>query len=353
MRAGRPREAREVPDLTGDSILDAIGCTPLVALQRVTAAVESRILVKLEWYGPTGSLKDRIYLRMFEQAEREGRLRPGMTVLECSTGNAGSACACIAAVKGYHCVIVMPSGMSEERRKLVQAYGAELILTPGGESDVDLALAKVEELRRVDPDGYWVPAQFDNPANAEAHYHTTGPEIWHQCGGQVDALVVAQGSGGTLTGAGGYLRERNPNVRLYAVEPAECPILSRRRWGPHGIEGIGDGFVPRNLDVSLLNGVIVVSTSDSVAMARRLAREEGIFSGISSGCNVAAALKLARARRDMAAIVVLANDTGQRYFSTALCGENKALEVPHREHVLDRRSIELLDEFQAEWELLC
>lgn len=336
----------------GPTVLDAIGNTPLVQLQRVTASIQSRILVKLEWYGPSGSLKDRIYVRMFERAEREGRLRPGMTVLECSTGNAGSACACIAAVKGYRCVIVMPDGMSEERRRLVQAYGAELVLTPGAESDVDLALARLEELRSSDPGRYWVPAQFDNPVNAEAHYHTTGPEIWRQCEGRVDALVVAQGSGGTLTGAGSYLRSQNPAVKLYAVEPAECPILSQRRWGSHGIEGVGDGFVPRNLDVSLLNGVITVSTGESVAMAKRLAREEGIFCGISSGCNVAAALKLARASPDLEAIVVLANDTGQRYFSTALCGEEQALELPERDHVLDQRSVALLDEFQGGWELL-
>jgi cysteine synthase A len=336
----------------GPTVLDAIGNTPLVQLQRVTASIQSRILVKLEWYGPSGSLKDRIYVRMFERAEREGRLRPGMTVLECSTGNAGSACACIAAVKGYRCVIVMPDGMSEERRRLVQAYGAELVLTPGAESDVDLALARLEELRSSDPGRYWVPAQFDNPVNAEAHYHTTGPEIWRQCEGRVDALVVAQGSGGTLTGAGSYLRSQNPAVKLYAVEPAECPILSQRRWGSHGIEGIGDGFVPRNLDVSLLNGVITVSTGESVAMAKRLAREEGIFCGISSGCNVAAALKLALASPDLEAIVVLANDTGQRYFSTALCGEEQALELPERDHVLDQRSVALLDEFQGGWELL-
>jgi len=337
---------------TCTSVLDAIGRTPLVQLNRVTGDIDSRILVKLEWYGPSGSLKDRIYLRMFEEAERTGELRPGMTVLECSTGNAGTACACIAAVKGYRCVIVMPAGMSEERRKLVQAYGAELVLTPGAESDVDLSLAKLEELRRQDPDGCWVPGQFDNPENTAAHYSTTGPEIWQQCGGQIDAFVISQGSGGTLTGAGRYLRERDPSVRLYAVEPAECPILSRRSWGPHGIEGIGDGFVPANLDVSLLTGVITVSTAESVSMARRLARDEGLFCGISSGCNVAAAMKLARARADLDTIVVLANDTGQRYFSTALCGEEKELEIPERDHVLDQRSVQLLDQYQPEWELL-
>jgi cysteine synthase A len=337
---------------TCTSVLDAIGRTPLVQLNRVTRDIDSRILVKLEWYGPSGSLKDRIYLRMFAEAERTGKLRPGMTVLECSTGNAGTACACIAAVKGYRCVIVMPAGMSEERRKLVRAYGAELVLTPGAESDVDLSLARLEELRRQDPDGVWVPGQFDNQENTEAHYQTTGPEIWQQCGGRIDAFVISQGSGGTLTGAGRYLREQDPNVKLYAVEPAECPILSRRSWGPHGIEGIGDGFVPANLDVSLLTGVITVSTAESVEMARRLAREEGLFCGISSGCNVAAAMKLARAHADLRTIVVPANDTGQRYFSTALCGEEKELDIPERDHVLDQRSVQLLDQHQSGWEVV-
>jgi cysteine synthase A len=309
-------------------------------------------MMKLEWYGPSGSLKDRIYLLMFEEAERTGLLHPGKTVLECSTGNAGSSCACIAAVKGYDCIVVMPAGMSDERKRLMDAYGARLVFTAGGESDVDLSLQRVDEIYESDPERYWVPAQFDNPSNAAAHYLTTGPEIWEQCGGQIDALVAAQGSGGSLTGAGRYLRERAPSVRLYAVEPSECPILSHRSWGPHGIEGIGDGFVPRNLDVGELTGVITVSTKDSVAMARRLAREEGIFCGISSGCNVAAARKLVAAHPEVRNVVVLANDTGQRYFTTALCGDAKHLEVPHREHTLDDRSRDLLDKYQGNWDII-
>lgn len=334
------------------SILGAVGRTPVIRLQRITADLDVEILMKLEWFGPSGSLKDRIYLHMFEEAERAGDLKAGMTVLECSTGNAGAACACISAVKGYRCIIVMPRGMSDERKRLMEAYGAELVFTEGGESDVDLSLQKLEEIRAQDPAGYWVPAQFDNPANVAAHYQTTGPEIWEQCGNRIDALVASQGSGGSLTGAGRFLREQKPNIRLYAVEPAECPILSHRRWGPHGIEGIGDGFVPKNLDVGLLTGVITTSTSESVAMARRLAREEGVFCGISSGSNVAAALKLARLRPSVRSVVVLANDTGQRYFTTALCGEEKQIQIPDRKHSLDKRSRELLDVYQETWDII-
>ncbi len=234
-----------------DSLLDVIGCTPLVRL-REASTHGPEVVGKIEWYSPSGSLKDRIYAHMIAQAEVDGRLTPGMTILECSTGNAGIACAFVAAMKGYRCVIVMPEGMSLERKKLMQAYGAELVFAPGGESDVDLALARLEEIRGADPGRYWVPAQFENPHNIEAHYLSTGPEIWEQTGGRVDAFVASQGTGGTVTGVGRFLRERNPKVRLYAVEPVECAILARRTWGPHGIEGIGDGFVPKDLDLSLL-----------------------------------------------------------------------------------------------------
>ncbi|HXH84633.1 MAG TPA: PLP-dependent cysteine synthase family protein, partial [Candidatus Tectomicrobia bacterium] len=334
------------------SIASAVGRTPLVRLNRVTAGLTPAVYLKLEWYGPSGSLKDRIYLHMFERAEARGELRPGMRVLECSTGNAGIACAFVAAVKGYPCTIVMPEGMSEERKKLMRAYGADLVFTPGGESDVDIALARLEEIRAGDRAGYWVPGQFTNADNVEAHRRTTGPEVWEQTGGVIGAFVDAQGSGGTLTGVGRYLRERDPRVRLYAVEPDECALLARRQWGPHGIEGIGDGFIPDNLDVSLLSGVITTTTAESVAMARRLAAEEGIFCGISTGCNVAAALKLARRHPDLAPIVTMANDTGQRYFTTALCGEDKRVEVPDRPHPMDARTRALLDRYQAAWDVL-
>jgi cysteine synthase A len=333
------------------SIAHAVGRTPLVKLNRVPPPGPA-IYVKVEWYGPSGSLKDRIYLHMYEKAEGRGDLRPGMRVLECSTGNAGIACAFVAAVKGYPCTVVMPEGMSDERKKIMRAYGAELVFTPGGESDVDLSLKKLEEIRGRDPDGYWVPGQFTNADNVDAHYRTTGPELWEQSGGIVGAFVASQGSGGTLSGVGRFLRERDARVRLYAVEPAECALLSRRAWGPHGIEGIGDGFIPENLDVSLLTGVITTTTEESLLLARRLAREEGIFCGISTGCNVAAALKLAARHPELPSIITMVNDTGQRYFTTPLTGEAKHVEVPEREHPMDARTARELDRYQASWEIL-
>jgi cysteine synthase A len=342
-----PRYATALP-----SIAAAVGRTPLVRLNRITADVRPAIYVKIEWYGATGSLKDRIYLHMYERAEERGDLRRGMSVLECSTGNAGIACAWVAAVKGYACTIVMPEGMSDERKKIMRAYGASLVFTAGGESDVDLALARLEEIRAADPDRYWVPGQFDNGDNIEAHTLTTGPEVWEQMGGRIGAFVDAQGSGGTLTGVGRYLRSRDEKVRVYAVEPAECALLARREWGPHGIEGIGDGFVPRNLDVSLLTGVITTTTDESIDAARRLASQEGIFCGISSGCNVAAALKLARRHPDLGSIVTVINDTGQRYFTTPLCGEEKKVDIPEREHPMDDYTRRELDRYQAGWEVL-
>jgi cysteine synthase A len=334
------------------SIAHAVGRTPLVTLTRVTSGVRPRILMKLEWYGASGSLKDRIYLHMFERAEARGDLKPGMRVLECSTGNAGIACSFVSAVKGYRCTIVMPEGMSDERKKIMRAYGAELVFTPGGESDVDLSLERLQNIRAENPRGYWVPGQFDNADNVEAHYLTTGPEIWEQCDGVVGAFVASQGSGGTLTGVGKYLRERDGNVRLYAVEPDECALLTRRSWGPHGIEGIGDGFIPKNLDVAQLSGVITTTTDEAIDLARRLAAEEGIFCGISTGCNLAAALKLARRHPELPSIVTMVNDTGQRYFTTPLCGAEKHVEVPEREHPMDERTRRELDTYQSRWEIL-
>jgi cysteine synthase A len=334
------------------SILDTIGCTPLVRLNRVAGEVEPEILVKLEYFSPSGSLKDRIYLNMIEKAERRGDLKKGMTVLECSTGNAGIACSFISAVKGYPCIIVMPEGMSEERKKIDIAYGTEMVYTPGGESDVDLAIAKLEEIRSTAPEKYWVPSQFDNPDNIQAHYRTTGPEIWEQTRGRLDAYVGTQGTGGQLTGIGRFLRKKNRKVKLYAGEPAECPLLSRREWGEHKIEGIGDGFVPRDLDLSLLDGIVTIKSDEAILMARQLASQEGIFCGISSGANVVAALKLARKHPKMRRIVTMICDTGQRYFSTELCGALKHVESPARAHPIDEYTQQQLDKYQGGWEII-
>ncbi len=326
-----------------NSILDTAGFTPMVKLGRVTDGSSAEILAKLEYYGPSGSVKDRILPYMVAQAEARGDLKPGMTVIEATTGNTGIATAMAGAARGYPVVIVMPEGMSQERQRTVVAYGADLILTPGGESDVDLVLAKVSELKAASPGKYWEVSQFANPDNIEAHYATTGPEIWEQTEGSLDAFVDAQGTGGTLTGVAKYLKERSSGVQIFAVEPEECPILAGGGWGPHRIEGIGDGFIPDNLHLDLLDAVVEVSSDEAITMARRLAREEGIFCGISSGCNVVGALKVAKARPDIKRIVTIICDNGLRYLSTELCGPAKALDVPQREHPAsepDRRKLE-------------
>jgi len=319
-------------DSIADNVLETAGLTPLVRLRRVTAGTDATILVKLEYYGPSGSVKDRILPAIVRRAEERGELTPGMTIIEGTTGNTGIATAMTGAALGYPVVIVMPEGMSDERKKTIQAYGAQLVLTPGGESDVDLVLDKVREIMANGPGKYWQVSQFSNPGNIAAHRATTGPEIWEQTGGELDAFVDAQGTGGTLTGVAGYLKEQNPRVEAFAIEPAECDILAGGGWGPHRIEGIGDGFIPDNLHLNLLDGVIEVSSDEAITMARRLAREEGIFCGISSGCNVAGALKLSHARPELRRIVTIVNDNGLRYLSTELCGAPKDLAVPERDH---------------------
>ncbi len=331
------------------NMLYAIGKTPLVRLRKVTRGLKPKVLCKVEYFSPTGSLKDRIYFEMITRAEERGDLKKGMTILECSTGNAGIACSFVGALKGYKVIIVMPAGMSEERKKIIRSYGATIIETPGGESDVDLSIQKLREFKAKEPSKYWEPAQFENPDNISAHYKTTGPEIWKQSRGKVDIFVVSQGTGGTLTGVGRFLREQNPQVKLFAVEPAECPLLSKRQWGEHAIEGIGDGFVPRNLDVSMLTGIVTTTSHEAIETANSLALKEGIFCGISSGCNIAAAIKLAKKYPEAKNIVTLINDTGQRYFSTALCGEVKHVEVPEREHPMDSYTKEQLDKYQKNW----
>jgi len=212
-----------------------------------------------------------------------------MILIEATTGNAGISTAMIAAVKGYQAVICMPGGMSEERKKIIRAYGATIVETPGGESDVDLVMKKVREIMAEAPGRYWEVGQFTNPNNWQAHYHTTGPEIWRQTDGKVDAFIAPQGTGGTITGVAKYFHEQKAQTKFYAIEPAECPLLTKSQWGSHKIEGIGDGFIPETLDVSLLDGVVTTTSEEAINMARRLAREEGIFCGISSGCSVARA----------------------------------------------------------------
>lgn len=322
------------------SILDAIGATPLVRLNRI-APDGVELLVKVEWYGPTGSVKDRIYRTMIERAEERGDLRPEMTIIECSTGNAGIACAAVAAIKGYACVIVMPEGMSEERKRMIHAYGARVVQTPGAGSDIDLAFARMREIVADDPDRYFFPGEFENPDNPEAQM-ASGEEIWEQTGGAVDAVVGAQGTGGWITGVARALKARDPRVRAFAVEPAECPLLTDGRWGVHGVPGIGDGIVPRNLDLSCMDGIVVGTTEEALNTARWLARREGILCGPSSGLNVAASLKVAERHPQMRRIVTLVADTGQRYLSGELFGERPYVDIPEREHGIDPGSLEQL-----------
>ena len=340
--------------LARKNMFEFIGRTPMVELQKIPAQnnVSSQLLVKIEFMNPTGSLKDRIYHAMITKAIESGDLTPGRGVLEASTGNAGIACAFVGGMLGFPVTIVMPEGMSGERRKIMRSYGAKVILTPGGESDVDLCVEKIEALKIENPGKYWQPDQYRNPENVVAHYRTTGPEIWQQVNGQVDCFLASQGTGGTLTGVGRFLREKNPDVALYAVEPSEAPMLAKRLWGSHKIEGIGDGFVPRNLDLSQLTGIITVSSKDAIQMAKTLAVEEGIFCGVSSGCNVAAAIKVAKRHPEFGKIVTMINDTGQRYFSTELCGETKEVEIPDREHPLDDYTTTELDRYQSRWEVI-
>jgi cysteine synthase A len=315
-----------------ESILDTAGMTPMVRLRRVVGDVKPTIVAKIEYFNPSGSVKDRILPFLVSEAERRGDLRPGMTIIEGTTGNTGIAASCVGAAKGYPVVIVMPDGMSDERKKTIRAYGSELVLTPCAESDVDLVIEKVRELKATSPGKYWEVGQFVNTDNIEAHYRTTGPEIWEQTDGKIGALVLAQGTGGTVTGAAKYLKEQNPKIKVFAVEPDECDILSGGYWGPHKIEGIGDGFIPEVLHLEYLDGIVTTTSDEAIEMARRLACEEGIFCGISSGCNVAAVIKVAHRYPDIGMIVTVLSDNGLRYFSTELCGVPTELEVPDREH---------------------
>ena len=301
------------------SVDQLVGHTPLLELTHIERAygAGARILAKLESWNPAGSVKDRIAKRMLDDAEQSGRLAPGAVIVEPTSGNTGIGLAAAAAARGYRMVVVMPETMSVERRQLMRAYGAEVVLTEGAKG-MKGAIAKAEELVQTLP-GAFLPGQFENAANPAAHYATTGPEIWADTDGRVDLFVAGVGTGGTVTGAGRYLKEQSPGLRVVAVEPAASPVLSGGTPGPHKIQGIGAGFVPAVLDTGVYDEVFRVSDADALAMGRQLARSEGVLAGISSGAAVAAAVALARRpENEGRTIVTLLPDTGDRYLSTAL-----------------------------------
>jgi cysteine synthase len=300
---------------TVNSITELIGDTPAVKLNRIVDEDSADVYLKLEFMNPGSSVKDRIALAMIEAAEKAGKLKPGDTIVEPTSGNTGIGLAMVAAAKGYKTVLVMPDTMSLERRNLLRAYGAELVLTPGSQG-MRGAIEKAEELVREH--GYFMPQQFKNEANPEIHRLTTGKEIVEQMGDQLDAFIAGVGTGGTITGAGQALREKYPNIKIYAVEPADSPVLSGGKPGPHKIQGIGAGFVPDILDTNIYDGVITVTTEEAFAAARRAAREEGILGGISSGAAIHAALKVAKQLGKGKKVLAIIPSNGERYLSTPL-----------------------------------
>ncbi len=307
-----------------ESAMDLIGNTPILKLNRYSeaaGATNATLLAKLEYLNPAGSVKDRIALAMIEDAEKKGILKPGATIIEPTSGNTGIGLASVAAARGYHAILTLPDTMSVERRNLLAAYGAELVLTEGARG-MKGAIAKAEELHASTP-GSIILGQFENPANPAVHKATTGPEIWEQTDGKVDIFIAGVGTGGTITGVGEYLKEKNPNVKVVAVEPATSPVLSKGTAGAHKIQGIGAGFVPEVLNTKVYDEVLAIENDDAFEEGRKFAKSEGILVGISSGAALKAAVILA-ARPENAGknIVVLLPDSGDRYLSTALFGKN-------------------------------
>ena len=301
------------------SVTELIGATPLLSLQRLVRSqgLGAKILAKLEFFNPTGSAKDRAALWMLQDAEEKGLLKPGATIIEPTSGNTGIGLAAICAVRGYQAIIVMPDNMSRERQLLMGAYGAQLVLTPAAQG-MQGAVEKANELAAQIPNSF-IPAQFDNPANAAAHRQSTGPEIWNDCSGKIDIFVAGVGTGGTLTGVGEYLISKNPDIRIYAVEPAGSPLLSRGIAGRHGLQGIGANFIPTVLNTHIYDGVITVTEAQAYAAARLAAQTEGILVGISSGAALHGAMELASLPENAnKTIVTLLPDTGERYLSTPM-----------------------------------
>ncbi len=307
---------------TFDKITDLIGGTPILKLNNYIALNElpANIYAKLEYFNPAGSVKDRIAKAMIDDAEAKGALKPGAVIIEPTSGNTGIGLAAVAASKGYRIILTMPETMSVERRNLLKAYGAELVLTDGAKG-MKGAIAKAEELAQQIEGGF-IPSQFTNSANPTAHFNTTGPEIWEDTDGKVDIFVAGVGTGGTVSGVGKYLKSKNPNVKVVAVEPAGSPVLSKGVAGPHKIQGIGAGFVPETLDTKIYDEIIAVENEDAFATGRTLARKEGLLVGISSGAAVYAATHLAKRPENKGKnIVVLLPDTGDRYLSTPMFAE--------------------------------
>ena len=301
------------------SVSQLIGHTPLLELHSFEKELPkgTHILAKLEGCNPAGSAKDRVALGMIDAAEKEGLLKPGSVIIEPTSGNTGIGLCCVAASRGYRCIIVMPDSMSMERRLLVSAFGGELVLTPGA-LGMSGAIARAEELHKEIP-GSFIAGQFTNPANPDAHYRSTGPEIWQDTDGRVDFFVAGIGTGGTITGTARYLKEQNHNIRIVGVEPADSPLLTQGRSGPHALQGIGANFIPEILDQSLLDEIIPVSTQDAYAAGRKLGAQEGVLAGISAGAALHAAQLLAnRAENAGKTIVVLIPDSGERYLTTAM-----------------------------------